>query len=374
MHRDDFKNVATPAYIFDTSVLKKRVQAIRKALGRAKLCYAVKANPFLIGELQELADFLEVCSPGEYEICEKLHIPAEKLVLSGVYKSEADVRRALSVCGARATYTAESLSQFSLLCLLAEKKRLRLPVLLRLSCGNQFGMDEAALCGILKERDLPVNIVGVQYYSGTQKRMDAVKREVQMLAELCKSYPCLRRVEYGPGLRVSYFAGDAPEDAPEEFSQMLSAFPPECEIVVELGRYVAADCGEYLTRIVDLKENGGTKYCIVDGGIHHLKYYGQTMAMKLPPVAQLPERDGAKTEWTVCGSLCTAADVLVKNLPLVQAREGDVLVFSKTGAYSVTEGISLFLSRPLPRIYKREGGTLTLLRDFIRTSQINQKE
>ena len=85
-------------------------------------------------------------------------------------------------------------------------------------------------------------------------------------------------------------------------------------------------------------------------------------------------KSGGAEEWTVCGSLCTTADVLVKNLPLTGAKEGDVLVFSKAGAYSVTEGISLFLSRPLPRVYQREGDTLTLLRDFIKTSQINQKE
>lgn len=85
-------------------------------------------------------------------------------------------------------------------------------------------------------------------------------------------------------------------------------------------------------------------------------------------------KSGGAEEWTVCGSLCTTADVLVKNLPLTGAKEGDVFVFSKAGAYSVTEGISLFLSRPLPRVYQREGETLTLLRDFIKTSQINQKE
>lgn len=374
MRREDLQNVLTPAYIFDIDVLKKRVQTIRGALGRAKLCYAVKANPFLIGETAALADYLEVCSPGEYEICEKLRVPAKKLVLSGVYKAEEDVCRALSACGTRATYTAESLSQFSLLCRLAAESGSRLPVLLRLSCGNQFGMDERTLCSLLERKDLPVEIEGVQYYSGTQKRIEAVRREVQMLQELCRKFPCIRRVEYGPGLRVAYFAGDAPEDDLQEFSALLSSFPPECEIVIELGRFVAADCGEYHARIVDLKETDGTKYCIVDGGIHHLKYYGQTMAMKLPPVAQYPARAGGAEEWTVCGSLCTTADVLVKNLPLTGAKEGDVLVFSKAGAYSVTEGISLFLSRPLPRVYQREGETLTLLRDFIKTSQINQKE
>lgn len=323
---------------------------------------------------------LEQIRKGQDEGVETLYVLMGRTMLfvaNGVVRDRhaaEDVCRALSACGTRATYTAESLSQFSLLCRLAAESGSRLPVLLRLSCGNQFGMDERTLCSLLERKDLPVEIEGVQYYSGTQKRIEAVRREVQMLQELCRKFPCIRRVEYGPGLRVAYFAGDAPEDDLQEFSALLSSFPPECEIVIELGRSVAADCGEYHTRIVDLKETDGTKYCIVDGGIHHLKYYGQTMAMKLPPVAQYPARAGGAEEWTVCGSLCTTADVLVKNLPLTGAKEGDVLVFSKAGAYSVTEGISLFLSRPLPRVYQREGETLTLLRDFIKTSQINQKE
>ena len=75
----------------------------------------------------------------------------------------------------------------------------------------------------------------------------------------------------------------------------------------------------------------------------------------------------------MCGALCTTADVLVKDLPLTDAAIGDVIAFEKTGAYSVTEGIGLFLSRDLPRIYKQEEGKRILLRDFIKTSEINRK-
>ena len=55
-------------------------------------------------------------------------------------------------------------------------------------------------------------------------------------------------------------------------------------------------------------------------------------------------------EWTICGSLCTTADVIVRQLPLVGAQIGDVLVFERTGAYSMMEGMNLFLSRDLPQV------------------------
>ena len=79
-------------------------------------------------------------------------------------------------------------------------------------------------------------------------------------------------------------------------------------------------------------------------------------------------------EWTVYGSLCTVADILLKKLPLVDVRVGDCLVFHNIGAYSVTEGISLFLSRNLPKIYRyQEEEGLSLLRDGLDTWPVNTR-
>lgn len=381
MRQTEQTKIGTPAYVFDIGKLKERVRAVRAALGgRVRLCYAVKANPFLAEDLIGCVDAFEACSPGEYDLCESLGVPPDEIVLSGVYKAERDVRRAVSRCGDRAVYTAESLSQFQLLCRLAEEFKLRLKVLLRLSSGNQFGMDESTLAEILQRDGLPLSVVGIQYYSGTQKRAEAMGREVRTLCGVAlraKQFaPCLDRIEYGPGLRVDYFLGENTEEASlSALAEALREVPASLEIVLEIGRFIAADCGTYYTGIVDLKRTDGSAYCIVDGGIHQLKYYGQTMAMKIPYTEHLSGRQGpGKTEkWTVCGSLCTTADVLVKDLPLTDAAVGDVLAFRKAGAYSVTEGIALFLSRELPRVYKEESGRRTLLRDFIQTSKINRK-
>ena len=112
-----------------------------------------------------------------------------------------------------------------------------------------------------------------------------------------------------------------------------------------------------MTRIVDQKVNHGQNYCIVDGGLNHLNYYGQAMAMKMPHHQHLSDKQNEKQKenqeeilWNICGSLCTVNDVLVKQMPLKNAQIGDALVFERVGAYSVTEGIYLFLSRRMPRI------------------------
>ena len=102
---------------------------------------------------------------------------------------------------------------------------------------------------------------------------------------------------------------------------------------------------------MDIKQNHSENYAIVDGGMHQIVYFGQFMAMKHPKIRLFPEREDEDTqEWNICGSLCTVNDILVKRLPLSNLQIGDVLVFAKTGAYCMTEGISLFLTRELPEV------------------------
>ena len=77
----------TAFYTFDIGVLKRRVEYLRSRLGNMQLCYAVKANTFIIKEIENCVERLEVCSPGEYAVCKALGISPEKIVISGVYKT-----------------------------------------------------------------------------------------------------------------------------------------------------------------------------------------------------------------------------------------------------------------------------------------------
>ena len=139
----------------------------------------------------------------------------------------------------------------------------------------------------------------------------------------------------------------------------------------------AAPCGAYVTRAMDMKSNKGTNYCILDGGMNHLTYFGQMMGMHVPQIANLSHLDrtvdaGNVAEWCLCGSLCTINDILTRAVELEDFRPGDVLAFFNVGAYSVTEGIHLFLSRTMPRIVVRyDDGSVALVRDFIETSTLN---
>lgn len=379
----------TPSYVFDIDVFQNRIQTIQEVLGpQIQLCYAMKANPFLIQAAVDKDVRLEVCSPGEFAICDRNQIPAEQLVLSGVYKEQAEIEKILEKYGAAGIHTIESEHQFEMLASVAEKRGLKLCVLLRLTSGNQFGLDEEVLKTIVKNRaDYPgVQILGVQYYSGTQKKKaEILTREIvrldRLLLELKELYGYeAKELEYGPGLYVPYFVTEGDENNEELFQlrEQLMQMQFDGRITLEMGRYMAASCGTYLTKVVDEKENAGVHYAIVDGGIHHLNYFGQTMAMKLPYFKQLngenfeEKADGVENLTTVCGSLCTVSDVLVKKMPLYGEIMGDVLAFENTGAYSVTEGIYLFLSRAFPKvIFATEENGLELVRDTVQSHCFN---
>ena len=163
-----------------------------------------------------------------------------------------------------------------------------------------------------------------------------------------------------------------------QFSALLEKVPEDIEIVLEIGRSIAAGCGCYLTRIVDIKMNNDVNFAIVDGGIHHLTYYGQSMAMKVPQLEVYRQdtdeflniTDGKP--WNICGSLCTINDILIKQLPVSKLRLDDLFIFKNTGAYCPTEGISLFLTRDLPDIIFVKNQQIQSVRLMKKTSFFNE--
>lgn len=221
-------------------------------------------------------------------------------------------------------------------------------------------------------------------YSGTQKHsLKRLQRELDRLDDLVRSLQeeegfLVQELEYGPGFPVFYFEEDEPWEEEEffrSFAQMLENMAFSGTITLEMGRSMVAECGYYLTSVADIKSSRGQNYCILDGGMHQISYYGQSMAMKHPPVYCLQERSGEPVPWNLCGSLCTVNDILVKQLPLPTPELGDVFVFEKAGAYCVTEGIALFLSRDLPAVASwSQSQGLELLRPHVAAETFNQKQ
>ncbi|MDO4614496.1 MAG: alanine racemase [Lachnospiraceae bacterium] len=380
----------TPVFVFDTKALKERIQAIRELFGeKITLCYSIKANPFLIPAMLESVSKLEVCSPGELSICERLQVPMDRIVYSGVNKMPADISQAMS--DEVGIFTAESRGQLELVNAEAERQGKVVPVLLRLNGGSQFGMSREDLLRIYEERAKfsGVSLEGIHFFVGTQrKKLKEQRAELQMLRELFDEIGDRfgerpKKLEYGPGLPVPLFEKDDFSDtlAPaREIADALQEAASWAELTVEMGRFFVTECGYYLTKICDQKAANGNTYALTDGGMNHVNYLGQIMGMKVPVIRHLTgegrscpaEFAGKEITWSLCGSLCTTADVMVRKIAFTDLQCGDVLAFSNIGAYSVTEGIHLFLSRTMPRIVLRNDYCSgQLVRDFYESSLLN---
>ncbi len=374
----------TPSYLFDIDKMKETVGKFRKALGgKAGLCFAMKANPFLIGQMETQADRIEVCSMGEFRICKKQGIAPEKLLISGVLKQKEDICEILDTYGGACTYTIESLEQYHCFTDWCGRKEKPVHVYLRLTSGNQFGMDGEAIHNIIKIRKMCpyLNIRGIHYFSGTQKKhAGKIKEELGCLDQFLREMEertgfQLEQLEYGPGLSVPYFRGqeDHRDSDLNELVRAVEGMEWKGSVMLEMGRALAADCGYYLTSVKDIKQSNGRRYCIVDGGIHQLNYDGQIRGMYEPVFRVWPKSQaGAECQWTVCGSLCTVNDVLMQKAVIRNLKAGNVLIFERAGAYAMTEGMALFLSHELPEVllYSKEMGWKPV-RDRIHTYHWN---
>ena len=151
------KNLAdtekTPFYLFDLGRLHERIHFLKSRLPEnVKLCYAVKANPFIAHALSTDVAKLEICSPGELEICRSLNLPWEKFVISGVYKDRELMTALICQNQSPGLFTAESVSQLTLLAEAAAAAKKKISVLLRLTSGGQFGMDGMHIENIVANR------------------------------------------------------------------------------------------------------------------------------------------------------------------------------------------------------------------------------
>ena len=383
----------TPFYLYDIPELKKRVDMMKGHQEDIGLCYAMKASPVLAGYIAPFVDRLEVCSPGEYEICVRDKVAPEKILVSGVNKTKESMMRILSLGGEAGMFTIESREHLNILEEVAGqfvKNKNKLKCYIRLTSGNQFGVDKDTLeelAGKVMASE-HLEFVGIHFFSGTQKNLKKIEAELTELTQygvkLSEKFGGKISLEYGPGLSIDYFNYD-PSDEKEMYLHNESYLTELMDIVdktgiknsysditFEYGRYIVATCGKYFTGIADVKTNNGTNYAILEGGLHQITYFGSMAGMKVPYIEYMGDAGTETQDYVLAGSLCSVNDILVRKISLPKLDIGDTLCFNIAGAYCATEGISLFLSRDIPAIVIRDmEGTEKIVRNHTETNTFN---
>lgn len=363
------ENLQTPCYIFDFDVFSETVQKIKLRLAEnVSLCFSLKSNPWLVAKAAECADMIETCSQGEVEICRRnLSGKLENVLYGGIAKEESDITYALE--SGITKLSIESVQQLETLSHCVEQFNVKPKVLLRITSGNQFGLNIDETLSLFAENRFPNNLefAGIHYFSGTQKTdAKSVERDFNELTQILEKigHIGISEVEYGAGIGVDYFGDKSNDEVWDKTICFINGLSKKYKITYESGRALSADCGKYIAKIVEARNRGNKEYYITNGGKHQIQYYsGLFSKMKTPKLSVVTEEPQEETtNAVVVGSLCTAGDILANESELPKAKQGDYIVFHRCGGYSVTENIALFLTRDFPTVYSIENGQLGILR------------
>ncbi|MFJ6215756.1 diaminopimelate decarboxylase [Streptomyces sp. NPDC092296] len=377
---DIAEEFGTPLYLYDGEALRDRVSSLRALLHpRLEIFYSLKANPnvSVCALLHTFGANAEISSLVELRTARAAGVAPEDILFLGPGKSVEELEACLDE-GVFAI-VCESFGELALIDELAARRGIVARVALRvnpefavkgsgLTMGGkprQFGIDEAQLLAAsdLADRHRHVRLVGIQTYMGTRiLAAGAVVENTERILALAErvstrlGFP-LELVDVGGGLGVAYFEGEEDLDPAElatGINPLIAAFAdrhPGVRLVMELGRYLTAEAGTYVTRVRYVKESMGQRFAVADGGTnHHMAAVGIGSFIKRNfPLAVLNRLDEPPTElWNITGPLCTPSDTLGKRALLPPLRAGDLIGVGRSGAYGPSASPVLFLSHGHP--------------------------
>ena len=371
----------TPTYAYDLERVRAQVDKLRTHLPAGiEVLYSLKANASLglSGFLAGCGLGADVASAGELATALAAGFPPERIFLSGPDKSPA-VRAQLDAAPA-VTVSLDSVSE--LRTLVARPTAHRAVLRLRpefasfASCSagpdSRFGLvaDVLPACRPYLASS-GANVVGFHVFAGSQvldpagivHHLRGALDQALRAADVLGLAPEI--IDLGGGFGTPYGPADCELDLgpiAEELRSALKRVAP-CRLVIELGRYLVAQSGWYLTRVIAEQTHQGRRAVVVDGGTHQR---GDLCGLGLRRRAYAPSvlagSRGPLEPTDVLGCLSLPADVLIESAPLPPLVPGDLLAFPNTGAYGLMASAAIFHAHPLPAEVAFSGTKTSLIR------------
>lgn len=369
----------TPFYAYDRQLITDRVALLRQCLPEEiHVHYAMKANPMpaLVQHMAHLVDGIDVASGAEMRVALDTPMAAENISFAGPGKRDDELACAIA---AGIVINLESEQEMERVAGQAERLGIRPKVAVRVnpdfelkSSGmkmgggaKQFGVDAERVPAMLERMGgLGLDFEGLHIFSGSQNLkvaaiQEAHEKTFQLAIALAQHAPGeIRLINIGGGFGVPYFPGDAPLDLKAVGDNLRQLLPeakrqlPKARVVVELGRYLVAEAGIYVCRILERKKSRDKIFLITDGGLHHhlaaSGNFGQVIRKNYPVIVGNKVRGMARETVSVVGPLCTPLDLLADQMEMSQAESGDLIVVFQSGAYGLTASPTAFLSHPAP--------------------------
>lgn len=394
----------TPLYLYDRKSIEENYKKLTQSIfPNAKLFYSMKANPSLgiCQVFHQLGAGIEVASAGELCVALEAGFDPEQIHFTSPGKTASEIEYALKA-GIH-LINIESLEEAYLVNEIAKKLGVTANIGMRVNpsvcfsnakikmsgVSSQFGIEEEAInADLIQELKALTNLDlhGFQVYMGTQMLIaeDIIKNTeyiMTMALRLAKEFGIeLKYLNVGGGFGVKYFKNETPLDldaVKTGMQELYASFSEDLKntnVAFESGRFLMADTGVFVTKVLYVKESKNQKYVVCDGGsnFHSSAAFLGRFIRNNFPLHTIPESEEV-AECNICGPLCTSLDVIGQKVSInANIAAGNLVVIEMSGAYGYTYSPCKFLSHESPMELLLDGEEVRVLRnrgsveDFLR--------
>lgn len=398
------RQYGTPLYVYSAGQIVERLELFQRALAEREhlVCYAVKANSSL-AILKMLADRgagFDIVSGGELErVIAAAPEAVGRVVFSGVGKTAAEIDRALEA--GILEFNVESDSELELLAKCAQRLKIKARFALRvnpdvfaethpyISTGlreHKFGIDIRKAAEIYRgaARNKWLEPHGISVHIGSQIRSadpfgKAMERVSKLAAQLRGEGIALKVVDAGGGLGIDYHSTPATKirrrgpqdhsgrddtDAAAKVAEYAAAIERalagfDGRLLIEPGRFIVAQAGALVTRVLNVKRNGKKTFVITDAAMNDL--IRPALYQAFHEIVPVRPRAGRARAVDVVGPVCETGDFFARDRVMKPVEAGDLLALLDAGAYGMAQS-SNYNSRFRPAEALVEGRRHRLIR------------
>ena len=384
------KNNATPFYVYSYKKIRSNFETFSNYFKRVKplICFSVKSNSniSLISELGKLGSGADVVSEGELLKTLKAGIKPNKIVFSGVGKTESELK--LAIKKRLLLINIESESEAKLIDRISRKMDRVTPVGIRINPGvdanthskistgkvdSKFGLSKSnffKFCGNARKfKNLKIKAISV--HIGSQiTSVGPYKKTLNILYKIIKSNKInFEYVDLGGGFGIPYKNKEKKINI-RDYSRLVEKFQKKinCKIIFEPGRFIVGNAGTLISKVIFIKQNGKKYFIILDAGMNDFMRPALYNARhNIIPVSKSKKRINGNVEFV--GPICESTDTFLKYRNFSFLNENDLVAITNVGAYGSTLS-SNYNTKPLASEIVVKNGRAKIVRRRQKISEI----
>lgn len=378
----------TPTWVYSAATMRARYQALTRAMTDAgldmRIHYAVKANDSraVLDLFAKQGAGADIVSGGELLKARHAGVPADRIVYSGVGKSAAELRLALTEgVGQINAESAEELQMLSALAVAAGKTaRVALRVNPDVEAGthekistgratDKFGIPYADAAALYAHAaTLPgIRPVGVATHIGSQildlaPYRDAFARIADLVRDLRSVGHTVETVDCGGGLGINY-RNDATPSPAGLAATMKGAFHNlDVRLAMEPGRWLVGPAGVLLTSVVLVKQTPHEPFVVLDAAMNDLVRPAMYEAWHGIVPISATDAVAPTRPCTVVGPICETGDTFAKSRAFPAVKPNAHVAILEAGAYGAVMS-SNYNARPMAAEAWVDHGSWSVIRD-----------